>query len=64
VIAGNQKERGMLAGVTLKRPCEPFPKIRGRFRIVEYITGAEYCADPVAAGDIEDRRDDIHTCPR
>jgi hypothetical protein len=63
MVAGNQKQRGMLASAPLKRPCKPFPKIRGWFRIVEYITGAKYRIHRVPARDVEDSRDHIHACP-
>jgi hypothetical protein len=63
VVAGNQKERGMLASVPLKRLCKPFPEVRGRLRIVEYITDGKHRIHCIAARDIEDSRDHIHTCP-
>jgi hypothetical protein len=53
----------MLASVPLKRPCKPLPKVRGWFRIVEYITDAKYRIHRIAARDVEDPRDHIHTCP-
>src|ERR1035437_9478141 len=64
VVAGNQKQRGMLTGVPLQRPCKPFPEVRRRFGIVEYITDAKYRIHRVAACDVKNPRDDIHTRTR
>jgi hypothetical protein len=52
VVAGNQKQRGMLTGVPLERPCKPFPKVRRWFGIVEDITNAKYPIHRVAACDV------------
>jgi hypothetical protein len=35
VVAGNQKDRGMLVSVSLKYSGKPLPEVRSRLRIVE-----------------------------
>ena len=47
-----------------KRPGKALPKVRGRFRVVEYITGAKYRMHRIPARDVEDASDDIHPGPR
>ena len=63
MVAGNEKERGMLASMHLKRPCKALPKVRGWFRIVEYITDAKYRMHRIPARDLEDASDHIHPGP-
>jgi hypothetical protein len=54
----------MLTSMVSERPCKPFPKVRSRVRIVEYISNAQHGIYRVAARDVEDPRNHIHTCPR
>jgi hypothetical protein len=46
VVARNQKERRMRTGVGSERLCKPLPKVRGRVRIVEYVTNAQHGIAP------------------
>ena len=61
VVAGDQKQRGMLADVPLEGFCKPVPKVRRRFGIIEYIADAKYRIHCVAASNVENPRDHIHT---
>ena len=44
--------------------CKPVPEVGSRLGIVEDITHAKHRIDCVASRDVEDPRNDIHTCPR
>jgi hypothetical protein len=61
MIAGNEKDGRVRAGVRLERPCQPFPEIWAGIRIVEDITNAEDCIYSIPARNVEDSPNHIHT---
>jgi hypothetical protein len=53
----------MLTSMVSERPGKPFPKVRGRVRIVEYVSNAQHGIYRVTACDVEDPRNHIHARP-
>jgi hypothetical protein len=60
MIAGNEKDGRVRAGVRLERPCQPLPEIWAGIRIVEDITNAEDRIYGVAPRDVQDSANYIH----
>jgi hypothetical protein len=63
MIAGNEKDGRVRAGVRLERPCQPLPEIWAGIRIVEDITNAEDRIDGVAPRDVQNSTNYIHAGP-